>query len=52
MSRKDLRVSTTIRTDITKNYEVEQNLVAVMEGDGLVLASAANFKMRKTCFFL
>lgn len=41
-----------IRADITKNYEVEQNLVVVMEGDVLILASTANLKMCKTCFFL
>jgi hypothetical protein len=29
---------------------VEQNLVAVMEGDVLILASTANLKMCKTCF--
>jgi hypothetical protein len=39
-----------IRPDITKKYEVEQNLLAVMEGDVLILASTANLKVCKTCF--
>jgi hypothetical protein len=50
LSRKDFGFSATIRADITKNYEVEHNMVAVMEGDVLILASTANFKVRKTCF--
>ena len=50
LSRKYFGFSATIRPDITKNYEVEQNLVAVMEGDVLILASTANFNVRKTCF--
>ena len=50
LSCKDFGFSATIRSDITKNYEVEQNLVAVMEGDVLILASTANFKVRKSRF--
>lgn len=50
LSRKDFGFYATIRPDITKNYELEQNLVVVMEGDVLILASTANFKVRKTCF--
>jgi len=47
-----LDFSATVRPDITKNYEVEQNLVAVMEGDVLILASTANFNVGKTFFFV
>jgi len=52
LSCKYFGFSATIRPDITKNYEVEQNLVAVMEGVVLILASTANFSVRKTCVFL
>jgi hypothetical protein len=51
MSRKGFVFSAAIRLDITKNYEVKQNLVAAKERDGLILASTTNFNVRKTCFF-
>lgn len=51
-SGKDFGFSATIRRDITKNYDVEQNLVSVMEGDGLILASTANFRCVKLVFFV
>jgi hypothetical protein len=50
MSRKGFVFSATIRPDITKNYEMKQNLVAAKERDGLISASTTNFNVRKTFF--